>query len=95
MGHYSTRPSASHRAVSKFPLLSQGPSLKAEGIGELVRAVTALLGYVPSQSLAMAPLKGTRAEGAMRVDLPATDACAYRAMATAVATTPPRTPHLP
>ncbi|MGF2950608.1 DUF4192 family protein [Microbacterium sp. YY-02] len=53
--------------------------LKAEGVGELVGAVTALLGYMPSQSLVIAPLAGTRATSAMRVDLP-TDAEVYPAM---------------
>lgn len=53
--------------------------LKAEGVGELVGAVTALLGYMPSQSLVIAPLTGTRATSAMRVDLP-TDAEVYPAM---------------
>lgn len=53
--------------------------LKAEGVDELVGAVTALLGYIPSQSLAIAPLIGTRATNAIRVDLP-TDAEAYPTM---------------
>lgn len=53
--------------------------LKAEGIGELIGAVTALLGYMPVQSLVIAPFVGSRAEGAMRVDLP-TDAEVYPAM---------------
>src|SRR5690606_37843893 len=51
----------------------------AEGIGELVGAVTALLGYMPAQSLVIAPFVGTRAERAMRVDLPS-DAEVYPAM---------------
>lgn len=33
--------------------------LKAEGVDELVGAVTALLGYMPAQSLVIAPLTGT------------------------------------
>lgn len=50
--------------------------LKPEGVGELVGAVTALLGYMPVQSLVIAPFIGSRTEGAMRVDLP-TDAEIY------------------
>lgn len=45
--------------------------LKATGVGELIGAVTALVGYMPAQSLVIAPFKGSRAEGAMRIDLPA------------------------
>lgn len=57
--------------------------LKAEGVGELVGAVTALLGYMPAQSLVIAPFVGTRADGAMRVDLP-TDALVYPALVSQV-----------
>lgn len=53
--------------------------LKAEGVGELIGAVTALVGYMPAQSLVIAPFVGTRTEGAMRVDLPA-DAEVYPAL---------------
>lgn len=63
--------------------MSEKKVLKAEGIGELVGAVTALLGYMPAQSLVIAPFVGTRAESAMRVDLP-TDAEMYPAAVTQV-----------
>lgn len=54
--------------------------LKAEGKGELLTAVTTLLGYTPTESLVIAPFRGTRSHGALRVDLPtATDADALAA----------------
>lgn len=54
--------------------------LKAVEKGELLTAVTTLLGYTPTESLVIAPFRGTRSHGALRVDLPtATDADALAA----------------
>ena len=44
--------------------------LKAEGVGELLGGVTALLGFTPSQSLAIAPFVGAQTHRVIRVDLP-------------------------
>ena len=57
--------------------------LKAEGVGGLIGAITALLGYMPTQSLVIAPFRGARAEGAIRVNLP-TGADAYPALVSQV-----------
>ncbi|MCB1298714.1 MAG: DUF4192 family protein [Microthrixaceae bacterium] len=43
--------------------------LKAEGKGQLLTAVTTLLGYTPTESLVIAPFRDNRAHGALRVDL--------------------------
>lgn len=43
--------------------------LKAEGVGELIGGVTALLGYMPAHSLVIAPFVGSRAHSALRIDL--------------------------
>lgn len=44
--------------------------LKAQDKGQLLTAMTALLGYTPTESLVITPFHGTRAQGAMRIDLP-------------------------
>lgn len=44
--------------------------LKATDKGQLLTAITTLLGYTPTQSLVITPFRGSRAEGAMRIDLP-------------------------
>lgn len=44
--------------------------LKAQDKGQLLTAMTALLGYTPTESLVITPFHGNRAQGAMRIDLP-------------------------
>ncbi|WP_270367285.1 DUF4192 family protein [Microbacterium algeriense] len=44
--------------------------LKAQDQGQLLTAMTALLGYTPTESLVITPFRGNRTQGAMRIDLP-------------------------
>ncbi|MFH8253281.1 DUF4192 family protein [Microbacterium sp. B2969] len=56
--------------------------LKAADKGELLTAISTLVGYTPTESLVVAPFRGTRSRGALRVDLPtATDADTLAAVA--------------
>ena len=45
-------------------------TLRAQGKAELFGAVTAVLGFTPTQSLVLLPFCGERSTGAMRADLP-------------------------
>ena len=44
--------------------------LKAQDKGQLLTAMTAVLGYTPTESLVITPFHGNRTKGAMRIDLP-------------------------
>lgn len=61
--------------------------LKAEGVGELIGGVTALLGFMPAHSLVIAPFVGSRAHSALRMDLHTDPEARARMVATAMGVT--------
>ncbi|GAB6855999.1 DUF4192 family protein [Microbacterium xylanilyticum] len=50
--------------------MNETMTLRAQGKAELFGAVTAVLGFTPTQSLVLLPFCGERSTGAMRADLP-------------------------